>query len=475
MANPQLLILDADRIHEYVFAPRQLKAIRGGSAIQANLNRIRLFEPKLLSVGGNVDALGKVLDSPTLAGGAPWEAVYAGGGTALILFRDLPDAESYRMAATRLYAEETGAATASAAFVPCSEAFKDDYDAVRRQLERAKTARCEHRFASGNPYWKVCELCGRVPAARRRRDPGGDERLACAACLKRLRLENSERSPYLAQVPVLAGTVLKPPRDFERIAARSIPENYLAVVYLDINRLGRFLSETASASVTKFRTHSTAVHETVVSGTVAGCAATAMRAGGEEAPFEILLIGGDDAIVVMRAQDVFVFLRRFQELFESARRREDLDFRDLDFSVGIVWAHHHFPISQFLALAEELLKSAKRRPGGGFAADYLIVTEAMAGDIGPRGEGGSRKPYALPEFLALEESVAALKIAGAPRGKVHDLYRIAHLPECQATLEYYFLLSRLESKHRDMMIKRFPAGPAGMADLAELWDFVEAP
>jgi hypothetical protein len=155
--------LDADRIHEYVFAPRQLKAIRGGSAIQATLNRDRLFRTPLLSAGGNVDRCNKVLDTPTLAKGAPWEAVYAGGGTALILFRDLPDAESYRMAATRLYAEETGAATASAAFVPYSEAFKDDYDAVRRQLERAKTARGEHRFASGNPYWKVCELCGGEP------------------------------------------------------------------------------------------------------------------------------------------------------------------------------------------------------------------------------------------------------------------------------------------------------------------------
>ena len=470
MADPQLLILDADRIHEYVFAPRQLKAIRGGSAIQDSLNRHRLLEAPLLCGTGNVTLSGEVLNSPTIDDGAAWEAVYAGGGTALILFRDPADAEGYRMAATRLYSQETGAATASAAFVPCPAGFKEGYDAVRRQLERAKTARSEHRFTTGNPYWKVCELCGRAPGARRRRDPGGGERLACAACLKRL--ENSERSPYLPRVSSAAGTALKPPRDFERIAARSVPENYLALVYLDINRLGRFLAETASESVRYFRGHSTAVHETVVSGTVAGCAAAAKRAGREEAPFEILLIGGDDAIVVMRAQDVFVFLREFHKVFQ-AEPLLNVSGNSLDFSVGIVWAHHHFPISQFLTLAEALLKSAKGRPGGGFAADYLIVTEAMAGDIGPRGEGGSRKPYALSEFLVLEESVAALKSAAAPRSKVHDLYRIARLPEYQATLEYYFLLSRLESKHRDM-VKRFRGGLAGMADVAELWDFVEA-
>jgi len=298
MADRQLLILDADRIHEYVFAPRQLKAVRGGSAIQASLNRSWLFAPPLLSAGGNVDSSGKVLNTPTLAHGAAWEAVYAGGGTALIHFRDPVDADRYRMTATRLYVEETGAATASVAFVTCSGEFKDDYAAVRLRLERAKTARSEHRLAAGNPYWKVCELCGRAPGERLRREPGGDERPACAACIKRLKY--SERPPYLAQVPVPAGTVLKPPRDFETIARRSVPENYLALVYLDINRLGRFLSGTASESVTKFRDHSTAVHKTVVSGTVAGCAAAAQRAGGDEALFEILLIGGDDAILVMR-------------------------------------------------------------------------------------------------------------------------------------------------------------------------------
>jgi hypothetical protein len=461
MADPQLLILDADRIHEYVFAPRQLKAIRGGSAIQDKLNRDWLLKPPLLSAGGNVDS-----SNVTLAEGAAWEAVYAGGGTALILFRDADAAERYRMAATRLYVEKTGAATASAVFVPCSGEFKDYYAAVRLRLERAKTARSEHRFAAGNPYWKVCELCGRSPAERLRRVPGGEDRPACAACLKRL--ENSERSPYLGQVPVPAGTVLKPPRDFEAIARRSVPENYLALVYLDINRLGRFLNDTAPESVTKFRDHSTAVHKTVVSGTVAGCGAAAQRAGGDEAPFEILLIGGDDAIVVMRAQDVFVFLTEFYRAFKS----EPL-LTNLDFSVGIVWAHHHFPISQFLALAEELLKSAKRRTGAGFAVDYLIVTEAMAGEIGARGDGGSQRPYALDDFLALEESIAKLKTAGAPRGKLNDLYRIAHLPEYQATLEYYFLLSRLESTHRET-VKRLPGGLAGAADLAELWDFVEA-
>ena len=207
MADPQLLILDADRIHEYVFAPRQLKAIRGGSAIQASLNHHRLLEAPLLCGTGNVTLSGEVLHSPTLADGAAWEVVYAGGGTALILFGDPADAERYRLGATRLYSEKTSAATASAAFVPCSGGFKEGYAAVRRQLERAKTARAEHRFAVGNPYWKVCELCGRAPAAQRRRDPGGDERPTCAACLRRL--ENSERSPYLARVSDAAGTGLK--------------------------------------------------------------------------------------------------------------------------------------------------------------------------------------------------------------------------------------------------------------------------
>ena len=50
-----------------------------------------------------------------LADGAAWEAAFADGGTALILFRNLPDADRCGLLATPLYADETGAATASLA------------------------------------------------------------------------------------------------------------------------------------------------------------------------------------------------------------------------------------------------------------------------------------------------------------------------------------------------------------------------
>lgn len=465
-----LVIVDADRIHEYVFTPHQLKLIRGGSALQDQLNRRGVLELLEQRWGRTNLAPGnlRILDRPRMDGtqGQIYEAVYAGGGTTVVMFGERQHAEEFAQSARALYERKTRAATATAAATEWRGGFRETMKAARTALERNKTGRAERRQPSWNPYAKPCEACGLYPAAERER--GGSTRLVCEAC--RRREDHADKSRFFEAVKQRVGGKLKAPQDFEALGEMASPENWLAMVYLDIDRLGKWLDDNKSDSAQEFRHASRAIARTVWHGVVSACAGLCRGLGAEEtAPFEGLLVGGDDAIVMLPAQHVFGFLETFKKKFR---------LRQLTFSAGVVWAHHHYPIAQYVALGEELLKSAKR--SGGDSVDWVVVSEAMVGGIGPRGEGPTRKPYPLGEFLKLAEKAREWKKAGFPANKANELYRIAHMDRDQGIIDYYWLLSRLKEEHRDLVRCDVeaemwtPGEGTGAADLVELWDFVEA-
>ncbi len=480
--SPFLVIVDADRIHEYVFTPHRLRLVRGGSAIQDELNREGVLRELMDGWGdGNVGPkFCRILKGPELGSNPQqrWEAVYAGGGTTVVLFRVGTEAEEFAAKAADLYWRRSMAATATAAVSEWEGSFLATIREARNRLERNKTARAERWFASGCPYTKPCESCGLFAAMQRNREADGTERFECAACT--LRRNSGQRLQYIRMVGKLAHRRLRAAEDFEELAKQSQPDNYLAMVYLDINRLGKYLDEHASGSAAQFRQESRRIQRTVQRGVLRGCAKLCRRVrDGATAPFEILLLGGDDAIVMLAAQGVFDFLEEFQAEFEQS-------LGHLTFSAGVAWAHHHFPIAQFLALAEELLRSAKglsARRGAGvrvgeFAVDYTVVAEPLAERIGPRDRPHTSKPYCLKDFLELRTTARKWKGEGFPKTKVRELYEIAHEGRDQGLIDYYFLLSRLKEGHREA-VKQFlrgglwdADGKTKAADLAEVWDFV---
>jgi hypothetical protein len=88
-------------------------------------------------------------------------------------------------------------------------------------------------------------------------------------------------------------------------------------------------------------------------------------------PLRVLMLGGDDVLVMALPQYILPlaneFCRRFQDI--AARRKEELpserkavkDLLPLTMSAGVVIAHQKFPFLSFKRLGERLLKSAKRR------------------------------------------------------------------------------------------------------------------
>jgi hypothetical protein len=191
-----------------------------------------------------------------------------------------------------------------------------------------------------------------------------------------------------------------------------------------------------------------------------------------------LLLGGDDAVIAMAAQEALPFLDKFKSVFLSEIGKSPKD-QKLTVSAGLVWAHATYPIAAFVEKAEALLKSAKRQRKG-FAVDYMVVTEAMTGD--PERElAPTKRPYGWDELARLRDHVRTWKQQGVPSNKVRSLYPMAYEPKLQGELDFLFLKSRLSPDHLKLVREVIPetlfernSMRTAAADVVELWDFVEA-
>jgi hypothetical protein len=93
----------------------------------------------------------------------------------------------------------------------------------------------------------------------------------------------------------------------------------------------------------------------------------------------------------------------------------------------------------------------------------------------------------LDDFLAFVDGARSLKNDDAPTSKIRALYNIAFQGDMEAELNYLYVLSRLEPRHRGPLRKLLEGGNlngsfwrdlnanrrgTSAADLAELWDFL---
>jgi hypothetical protein len=462
MPDQYLAIADADRIHEYVFTPHELKLIRGGSAVQSQLN---------------TDELVKLVPGPAD------NVISANGGTVLAKFGNRGLAEEFCCKAAETFRERTDIATVTTAYTeyPPGE-FRQAWLKVRGLLELQKQTRSAPLANGGGPYWKSCEACGEHPAEKRAQD-----RLICPACW--IHRENAERVEKDQRGYAFAG-------EFEQLGALADPENYLAVVYIDLDRLGEYLNKHIWTEE-DCRILSKAIDGSVCDAADEACAALPIPDSEEEYLLYVpLLQGGDDAIIAFAADAAIPFLeefgqwypRKFKEILDKERFSRTID--PPPFSAGVAIAHSHFPISEFVRIAEDLLVLAKRRKDEN-AVDFAVLTASMVEGTGrgpqsKRGDGyyRTRQPYSLAEFKGLCDNIRELKKAVVPSSQIKSLYRTTYEYWVQAEFEYLNLLSRLSEAHRALLLQAvgqrlFELQNDGRwttraADLVELWEFVHA-
>jgi hypothetical protein len=140
-----------------------------------------------------------------------------------------------------------------------------------------------------------------------------------------------------------------------------VGNGYLALIHADGNGVGSNAGETDCERAAFFHRNRVLLRRAVKKAIDTHCPDTG------KAPLIPLMIGGDDLLLVSRAEIALPFIVTLCEELDSLQKARD-GFK-LTLGVGVVFAKHTIPIHRLHEVAEQLASSAKRRFRGLTDAD----------------------------------------------------------------------------------------------------------
>ncbi len=477
-----LVSFDTDRVKDYIFATSDLKKIRGASALLEELNKektpreIRKIYPNL-----------------------PDEHIIVGGGVAMTIVPSAELAAKVKAQIEALYRAETFTCSTTGVYLEIPEAelhtsaFGTHMKRLGVKLREAKDAKGAEVAFPLTPYTRPCDACGHYPSVQI--DPDDPNQALCRSCLKKHENSKPARSFFWQEFrkfvknhggPESPWLKAEEPEDFDDIGRTSSPPGYLGFICADGNEIGRLWEK-----VRDFHAYyhlATGLDELIRRITYRALKEVLKEPRQNIFPFEILLMGGDDLMLVVAADAALKVAIRIAEYFEN--EANELAHspeagipsgEHLSLSVGVVIAHDHFPIKAMYDLAMQLLRRAKRRaserkkrdqrPCG--TVDFMVVTEAAtAGLEKVRGEMLTERSFVVPpsrgeEFTLTErpytyEELQKLinwawrfKKKGFPRSSLYAMYEALFQSKTQAQLTALAVLGRAKQEHRDLGIHFF--------------------
>lgn len=440
---------DVDHIKQYLLATTRLRGIRGASSLLRNLDDQRESWIK------------EVIPDAAI--------VYSAGGGAAVLVSDREEGERLIAHVTRRFRAETITASISGILLPPLESTDGQQfgwrmkQAVER-LRQVKAAKAEMTTLPVEPYLRLCKLCGQHPAVEHAYDRNDD--WLCKSCAKKLKeggrnvLYDKFREYAQQGKNHHVWTERALPEDLDHIGTVSLPINYIGFIMLDGNHIGDLLGKLGARE--ELRAFSQGLEYLTKHQTF-----TALQRYGQPrqinrdpapsetvAPFEIVLMGGDDVVLITAADIAMDVALVISEGFERDSRREVLEKaglteeRDrLTMAGGIVLAHADFPIPAMYSLTEALQKSAKKFCAShGYktgALDFLVVSGGNIDVEDLRRNTPQRRPYTLEDMRSLLRYIRKFKKNNFPMSQLHSMYQALFSGEINAQLASITTLAQL--------------------------------
>ncbi len=391
-----LIAFDTDHIKGYVFGTNRLKEIRGASSILDRLNReetVRIAAKeefkatRIFAYGGS--ALFIVDSDRAQALGKAVQKLYheetGGGASITYAIQDIPDYGTQDIMTVKELSGNIAMADVRKLLRSRLHLAKDSLqmDMSPGDNVQQKDAAPENDTQRGDALAYValpshallctCESCGVAYAQDLGRDvedaDEGEERYCCVCTGKReedmdvkKKLRNARNAPLASGS--LWGHILKslgesylPPRspvperpkDFNAFREFSHGKEYLGLIYADANSMG-----------TAFNDLETLEEEQVLAKKIDDAVFAAMGYAirthlpiqGNTFPFDILLVGGDDIVMVVPADKAIQVAHTLAEEFHRLAGKYTL-------SIGVVLAPVTYPFSLQYELVGETLKAAK--------------------------------------------------------------------------------------------------------------------
>lgn len=481
-----LVCLDTDRIKQYLFATNRLKEIRGGSALIADLDDKRKSDLEHHYGSQNV--------------------VYSAGGGAAVLVPTEEEAQALIAEIERDFRAQTITASITGIYLQVdttSKKFGAEMRRAGKASRQAKAAKAELASLPVEPYMRLCSSCGQHPATYQARDSSGD--WLCRACDKKREWGHEKRKGFFADFvqwthsEVWQETSL--PEDLDAIGSGASPPGYVGFIALDGNHIGDLLDKPTTPQA--YKVFSEGLWNLTQEQTFVALEQYGQPRNGI-APFEIVLIGGDDVLLITVADIALEVALSIAEGFEKQSPTQVLvpaelsgKHEKLTMAGGVVLAHADFPIPAMYALAQDLQKSAKKlcaqqkyQTG---AIDFQVVSGSDT-DLDTIRQGvPHRRPYALADLCRLLGHIRLLKAADIPASQLQAMYQALFEGEVNAqlasiaTLGY---LGRSADKKRYNRLRQFFADfgvkfdgslppwdaskRSALTDLVELYPFISA-
>ncbi len=483
-----LVCFDTDRIKQYLFATNRLKEIRGGSALIADLDDRRKSHLEKRYRQNNV--------------------VYSAGGGAAVLVPTEQEARNLIAEIEREFRAETFSASITGVAIAPSAAqgkkFGVRMTEASKLLRRAKAAKAELSTLPVEPYMRLCSSCGQHPVTARFISDGSDDWL-CSSCGKKRKLGGDKRLGYFDEFVAWTSSAewakAEMADDLDGIGAVASPPGYVGFVALDGNHIGSLLDK--PDTVTEYRAFSEGLRSLTREQTF-----SALKHYGflrsNVAPFEIVLIGGDDVLLITAADIAIEIALDIAEGFEKqspsqvlARAGLSNECKKLTMAGGVVLAHADFPIPAMHALAEALQREAKKLCASDKytkgAIDFLVISGSDVDLNEMRRLVPHRRPYTLDMLRQLLEYIREFKAEGFPTSQLQAMYQALFESEVNAQLASIATLGRLGQRsdrtQYNLLRKFFSAfgvkfegqlppwdadKRSALADLVELYPFIQA-
>jgi len=381
-----LVAFDTDHIKEYVFGTDQLKEIRGASSLLDYLNRNRMVD------------LARSLDLSF----KEEQIIYANGGSGLFLI-DSAKAVEFGTQVQREYRRLTAGGASITYVVQSLPAGAPDtledlemimtypmpntLALLRYRLREQKGHPHAYINEPSDPLMRLCDSCGIFYAVER---VPIEAVYYCQSCLNK-QVEDRVVKDYIT---TWIGRQ-KPRKDFESPLWKEVLErlqrynyylpddterpedlnvfgefrqakDYLGLIYADANGMGKKFEEIST--LREVQDFAQKIDEAVY---WAMCKVISDRLPVKELgkswvfPFDILLIGGDDIVLVTPAAQAmpvaYALAERFYTLTNGEQRQDSREQAEThSLSVGVVLAPTNYPFSLMLNLVEDTLKFAKK-------------------------------------------------------------------------------------------------------------------
>ncbi len=377
MGKKSLVALDTDHIKQYVFATDKLKEIRGASSILDRLNRREMEE---VARQHGIEVI----------------SIYTNGGAGLFVV-DSGRAQEFKLLVQQRYREMSKGRASVTGVVQelpddAPERIEDlmDYnlhhqlDLMRYHLRAAKDSPPEVITLPSHPFMRPCDACGVEYAVDKSEDADEQDAVFCASCLKKRWEDKDVRASIDAYVrsntPKHAESSLwrnvihtlqkngydiptgtQRPNDFNDFRNFGNSKDYLALIYADGNNMGENSEKQGKLqALHNFAEEvDSAIYQAVCDAIKAYLPVWEGRNPEKDKaeklfPFDLLLLGGDDVVMVTSASvamDVACMI---------AAQFHKYTGNTYTLSIGVVLAPVKYPFGLLQDLAESTLKFAKK-------------------------------------------------------------------------------------------------------------------